>query len=660
MIAETGHLALALALALAIAGAILPQVGLARGDRRLAALAGPLALGGLLMVAIAFFALMAGYLTSDFSILNVAANSHTDKPLLYKITGVWGNHEGSLLLWVLVLYLYAAALAVSRGFLDDRLKVRALAVQALIATAFLAFILFTSNPFLRLDPPPIEGRGLNPLLQDPGLAFHPPLLYLGYVGFSVVFALAAAALIEGRAGPTWARATRPFALVAWVALTLGIGLGSWWAYYELGWGGFWFWDPVENASLMPWLAGTALVHSLIVMDKRDALRRWTMLLAIFTFSLSLLGTFLVRSGVLTSVHAFAVDPARGVFILAILGVAIGGALTLFAWRAEHLESEPRFAPVSREGALVINNVLLALAAGVVLVGTLYPLVLDALQGVKITVGPPYFARVFTPIAALLVLLLGIGPHLPWKRAPRVGWRRLVPFGVAGAALALLFVRFVFGTGPALAMAGFGLGGWLAGLSLLDWWRRLRAMPGDGPWRRLRRLPRAQHGMTLAHLGLAVLVFGITAAESFTEERLVMLSPGDTVRLDDLDVRFEGVEPVAGPNYTAIRGRFTAFRQGRVVARLGPEQRTYWSPPMETTEAAIRPFPLGDLYVVIGDPVRDRWSARLYWKPLVGWIWAGALMIAFGGAIALSDRRLRIFAAARGGGRHRHARTETTS
>jgi len=649
MIPEIGHFALVLALVLALLTATLPMIGAARGDARLVGLATPLTIAQFAFVALAFAALVYAYLVSDFSVSNVAANSHTAKPLLYKLTGAWGNHEGSLVLWVLILTLFGALVGAFGRTLPESFKARVLAVQAMIAVGFLLFMLVTSNPFLRVDPAPEQGNGLNPLLQDPGLAFHPPLLYLGYVGFSMAFAFAAAALIEGRVGPSWARWMRPWVLLAWIALTAGIALGSWWAYYELGWGGWWFWDPVENASFMPWLAGTALLHSTIVVEKRDGLKRWTILLAILTFSLSLLGTFLVRSGVLTSVHAFAVDPDRGMFILALLAIAIGGSLALYGRRAPGMEEGGLFAPVSREGALVINNILLSVAAAIVLVGTLYPLFLDVASGEQISVGPPFFNMTFTPLMGLLIVVLGIGPLLAWKRGDlRGALKRLKP--AAGlAALGGALAWTAFGAGPVLAVIGFALASWLAAAVIVEWARRVKLT--QGPPRavsaRARRLPRAQYGMSLAHLGLAVMVFGITASESWETEKLAVLQPGESAMVGAYRFAFSGADPVAGPNYTAIRGNFEVFKGDRRIATMRPEQRSYTTPQMQTTEAAIHPVLSGDLYAVIGDPGENGgWSARLYHKPLVFWIWLGPLIMIAGGALALSDRRLRIGAPVR--------------
>jgi cytochrome c-type biogenesis protein CcmF len=656
MTVELGHFALALALAVALVQATLPMVGAARGRQAWMAVAGTAALAQLLLVGLAFGCLMLAYVTSDFSVLNVASNSHSTKPLLYRISGTWGNHEGSMLLWVLILALFGAALAVFGGNLPPALKARALAVQAAIASGFYLFILFTSNPFTRLEPPPADGQGLNPLLQDPGLAFHPPFLYLGYVGFSMAFSFAIAALIEGRVDAAWARWVRPWTLAAWVFLTIGIGLGSWWAYYELGWGGWWFWDPVENASLLPWLAGTALLHSAIVVEKRDSLKAWTVFLAILTFSLSLLGTFLVRSGVLTSVHAFATDPTRGVFILALLVLIIGASLALFAWRGPQLRAAAVFQPISREGGLLVNNLLLGAATATVLLGTLYPLLVEAVGGGKVSVGAPFFNATFVPLMAPLVILMAIGPLLPWKRADLApALLRLWPAALAAAAvlaltLALLDRRSLVGS------VGFGLAAWLFVGTLVELVERVRL--GQGPlaesWRRLRGLPRAAVGMTLAHAGLAVLIAGMTASNLWKAENILVMAPGDTTAIAGYHLTFEGADGVAGANYEAIRGTFTVRDgddAGRVLARLMPERRFYAVERQDTTEAAIEPMLWGDLYAVIGeadkgDGGRQGWVVRLYFEPLVHWIWGGLLIMAFGGVVSLSDRRLRVGAPSR--------------
>ena len=648
MIPEIGHYALVLALVVALVQGTLPLLGAGRGRAGWMAVAAPAAVAQLALVATAFLALTWAYLVSDFSVVNVAENSHTAKPLLYKLTGVWGNHEGSLLLWMLILTLFGAAVALFGGNLPPSLRARVLAVQALIGVGFLLFILLTSNAFARLAPAPLEGRGLNPLLQDPGLAFHPPFLYLGYVGFSMAFSFAIAALIEGRVDPAWARWVRPWTLAAWCFLTIGIALGSWWAYYELGWGGWWFWDPVENASFMPWLAGTALLHCAIVVEKRDALKSWTILLAILTFALSLLGTFLVRSGVLTSVHAFATDPARGVFILAFLVLVVGGALALFAARAPALRGAGLFAPISREGALVLNNLLLTTACATVLLGTMYPLFLDALTGAKVSVGPPYFNATFGPLMVPLIAAMAVGPLLPWKRADAIGALARLKAAFAVAAIVVLAVVAVSG-GPVLAALGLGLAAWLIAGAAAELAERVRLFRAGAveSWRRARRLPRSAYGMSLAHGGLGLVIMGIVASSAWEVERLRIMRAGDTVELAGYEVAFMGTRHVAGPNYSAVRGTYEVRRDGRLVARMEPETRDYPTPPMQTSEAAIRPTPVADLYVAIGDPgPSGGWATRLYHKPLVHWIWFGTLVMAAGGMVSLTDRRHRVGAPAR--------------
>jgi len=644
MIAELGHFALVLAFAVALVQGTLPLLGAARRDATLVAVAPPAALVQLLLISIAFGALTHLYVVSDFSVANVAANSHQSKPLVYRISGVWGNHEGSLLLWVWILALFGAAVAAFGRNLPVLFKSRVLAIQALIGVGFLAFMLFTSNPFERLDPAPLEGRGLNPILQDPGLAMHPPMLYLGYVGFSTTFSFAIAGLLEGRIDPSWARWLRPWTLAAWTALTLGIALGSWWAYYELGWGGFWFWDPVENASFMPWLAGTALLHSAIVVEKRDTLKSWTILLAILTFALSLLGTFLVRSGVLTSVHAFASDPARGVFILALLVVAVGGALALYAWRAPSLQGGGMFAPVSREGALLLNNLLLASATATVLLGTLYPLALDVVGGPKISVGPPYFNATFVPLMIPLFLALPIGAVLAWKRADLVGAvQRLWLAAVLTAGLSAGLV-LVSDLELGLSLIGYGLGLWLILGSLADPVSRATLAGGGFGrfWRRLVGLPRASWAMVLAHAGLGVLVIGVTATSTGQSERILSMRPGQTAEIAGYAVRFEGVREVRGPNWIAQRGTFTVTREGRPVAELASDKRFFIVEQRPTTEAGIHTTLWRDLYFVLGEPAPDGgWTVRLYHNPLVVWIWGGAVLMALGGLLSLSDRRFRV-------------------
>jgi cytochrome c-type biogenesis protein CcmF len=651
MIAELGHYALVLALSVALVQATIPLLGAWRGNQGWIALARPTAVVQCLLIVIAFGALMHAYITSDFSILNVATNSHSAKPLLYKISGVWGNHEGSLLLWLLILVLYGAAVAVFGGNLPAPFRARVLSVQAMIAVGFLAFVLFTSNPFERLLPAPIDGRGLNPLLQDPGLAFHPPFLYLGYVGFSMAFSFAVAALIEGRVDAAWARWVRPWTLAAWCFLTTGIALGSWWAYYELGWGGWWFWDPVENASFMPWLAGTALLHSAIVVEKRDSLKNWTVLLAIVTFSLSLLGTFLVRSGVLTSVHAFATDPARGVFILAFLITVIAGSLTLYAIRAPAMKGGGLFAPISREGGLVLNNLLLSTACATVLLGTLYPLFLDALTGEKITVGPPYFNATFGPLMLPALIAMAVGPMLRWKRADLFGAIQRLKFAIV-ASMAALFITLVMAhDGPWLAIPGIALGVWMIAAALEEAAYRLRLFraPAGESLHRLLRSPRSAWGTTFAHAGAGVVIIGIVASSAWQVEKLQIMRAGEVVAVGDYSFKFVGASPFKGPNYSAVGGTFQVSRNGDDFATMRPESRNYQDPPMETTEAAIRTGWGGDLYAVIGDPTGDgAWSTRFYHKPMIHWIWMGVLIMVIGGLVSLSDRRHRVGAPARRG------------
>jgi len=640
--AEFGQLALILALLLAAAQAGLGLWGAARRDNGLMQAASNAALGQFLAVALAFALLTHGYVTSDFSILNVAENSHTAKPLLYKISGVWGNHEGSLVLWILILTGFGAAVALFGNNLPRELRARVVGVQALVGAGFLAFILITSNPFTRLIPAPLEGRGLNPILQDPGLAFHPPFLYLGYVGFSVAFSFAVAALIEGRVDAAWARWVRPWTLAAWIFLTIGIAMGSWWAYYELGWGGFWFWDPVENASLMPWLSGTALLHSAIVVEKRDTLKSWTILLAILTFGLSLLGTFLVRSGVLTSVHAFAVDPERGLFVLAFLVITVGGALTLYTIRAPALKGGGLFAPVSREGGLVFNNWFLATATATVLVGTLYPLLLDALTGEKVTVGPPYFNAVFIPIMSPLLLVMAAGPLLSWKRADLAAVLPRLKFAGLAAFIAILAAFYLSEGGPVLAVLGMGLGVWVVLAAATDIGGRIRLTGGPAAiFHRARQLPRAAWGTALAHAGMGFAAIGVIATSIWSTEVLAILRPGEARDIAGYTLTWRGAEPVAGPNYKSVRGHVEVSRNGRTLYTLDPETRNFTSPPMATTEAAIRPTLTGDLYTVVGEAHEDGHAVRFHFKLLVGLIWGGALMMAAGGVLSLSDRRLRI-------------------
>ena len=642
MAGEIGHFALLLALMFALIGATVPHVGAARGNAAFMALADRAILAQFTMALVAFAALTYAFVTSDFSVVNVATNSHTLKPLLYKISGTWGNHEGSLLFWVLNLTLFGALVSWRGRKLPLRFRSRVLAVQSTLILGFLLFIIFTSNPFLRLDPAPFEGNGLNPLLQDPGLAFHPPMLYLGYVGLSVAFSFAVAALIEGEVTPLWARWVRPWALLAWVFLTGGIALGSWWAYYELGWGGWWFWDPVENASFMPWLVAAALLHSAIVVEKRDALKSWTILLAIIAFSLSLLGTFVVRSGVITSVHAFANDPARGIFILGFLALVVGGSLSLYAWRAPKLAPAGLFGLVSRESALVVNNIFLSTFAAVVFVGTLYPLFVEAFGAGQISVGPPFFEYAAAVLMSPLIVALGLGPLLAWKRGNisrtmQIAFPALVVALVAGLAL-------VWQTSGDYVMTAFGLGlaVWLMVSVVLEIYNRLRLGKAGNLLGSIRKITRAQWGMSLAHMGVGFILLGITISEAFTSEELTVMAPGDTVEVAGYDFTFEGVAPIVGPNYTAVRGFFTVYEGETILTSLTPEDRVYSNPVMTTTEAAIYPLFSGDLYAVIGEAASSgRWSVRLYFKPMISGLWLGAFMMMVGGILSLSDRRLRI-------------------
>jgi cytochrome c-type biogenesis protein CcmF len=651
MIAEIGHFALVLALCVALVQAVVPLVGAKRGNPAWMSVAGPAATLQFLFIAVAFGALTNAYVTSDFSLMNVASNSHTDKPMLYKVAGVWGNHEGSLLLWITILALFGFAVTLFGRNLPPGLKSRALAVQAMISVGFLAFILLTSNPFARLEPPPVNGQGLNPMLQDPGLAFHPPFLYLGYVGFSMAFSFAIAALLEGRVDAAWARWVRPWTLAAWVFLTGGIILGSWWAYYTLGWGGWWYWDPVENASFMPWLAGTALLHSAIVVEKRDALKSWTILLAIVAFGLSLLGTFLVRSGVLTSVHAFATDPARGVFILLLLCVAVGGSLALYAARAPAMKMGGLFSPISREGALLLNNVLMATGAATVLLGTLYPLIADALNLGKVSVGPPFFNAVFLPLMAPMVLVMAAAPMMSWKRGDLAGvLGRLKFIGALALGVAMLVWFLQGGTaGPWWTGAGFALAVWLGLGTLWDLAERIGLFSRPAlALSRAAKLPNSAWGMVLAHFGVAVFIVGLTASSAWTTEHIQTQKIGETVTVGGFGVTLKSVDEVPGPNYTATRATFEISRGGTVIDVMSPEKRLYKQPPRPTTTASIRSGFTGDLYVVIGDadPNKGGWVTRLYFNPCIPWLWAGALLLIIGGLISLADRRHRVGAPAR--------------
>jgi cytochrome c-type biogenesis protein CcmF len=643
MIVEIGHYALVVAFALALVQSVVPIWGSKTRDAGLMAVAVPGALGQLLFVAVAAASLVYAHVTSDFSVANVVENSHSLKPLLYKITGVWGNHEGSMLLWVLILAVFGGLVALFGRNLPQTLKANVLAVQAWIASAFYLFILLTSNPFARMTPAPLEGNDLNPVLQDIGLAIHPPLLYLGYVGFSISFSFAVAALIEGRIDAAWARWVRPWSLAAWIFLTLGIAMGSYWAYYELGWGGWWFWDPVENASFMPWLAGTALLHSAIVMEKRDALKVWTILLAILTFSLSLLGTFLVRSGVLTSVHAFATDPTRGIFILAILCIFIGGSLTLFAFRASQLAPGGLFAPISREGALVFNNLFLTVSCAVVLVGTLYPLLYEVLTDGKITVGPPFFNLVFGAFFACLLVAVPIGPMLAWKRGDVIAALQRLWFAGAVALLAILVIWW-HETSGLMSALGIGLAVWIMAGSLNEVAQRIRLFrePIGQSLRRATGLPRSGWGMAIAHFGLGMTVIGVIAESSWNVERILVMKPGETVQIAGYDLRFDGTIPRRGPNYTEEAAHFLVLRGGVIETAMEPARRQFQARRMATSETAIATFGFSQLYLALGEADKDGGSAvRIYWKPLVTLIWLGAVVMGLGGLMSLADRRLRI-------------------
>jgi len=644
MIVEAGHYALVLALALSLVQSVVPVFGAKLADPRLMGVAGSTAVAQFAFTLFAFGALTVAYVVSDFSVVNVFENSHSQKPLLYKITGVWGNHEGSMLLWVLILSLFSALVAIFGANLPLPLRSLVLAVQGWVAAAFYVFILATSNPFLRIAVPPIEGRDLNPVLQDIGLAVHPPLLYLGYVGFSISFSFAIAALIEGRISAAWARWVRPWTLLAWIFLTLGIAMGSYWAYYELGWGGWWFWDPVENASLMPWLAGTALLHSAVVMEKRNALKVWTILLAILAFSLSLLGTFLVRSGVLTSVHAFATDPTRGVFILAILCVFIGGSLALYSWRAPQLAQGGLFAPVSREGALVLNNLLLTTACATVFVGTLYPLALETLTGEKISVGAPFFNLTFGPLFVPLLLAVPFGPLLAWKRGDVLGAaQRLLAAGVCALlalALVLAWTRGGAALAPlAIALAVFVIIGALS--DLIEKAGALRLAPLVS-LRRAAGLPRSTWGTAFAHAGLGVALLGIVCESTWNTERIAAVTAGETVTVAGYQARLESVVQRQGPNYREQVARFSIQYDGVQLGELTPSKRTFSARGSATTEAALLTRGASQLYISLGDQNADgSISVRIYHKPLVLLIWFGTILMAFGGVLSLSDRRLRV-------------------
>jgi cytochrome c-type biogenesis protein CcmF len=644
VIIELGHFALILALAVAMFQTIIPAYGARIGNTRLMAAGDTAAVVQCSLLILAFAALTHAYVTSDFSVANVAQNSHSTKPLIYKISGVWGNHEGSMLLWVLILALFGAAVALYGTNLPTTLKANVLAVQASIGVAFCAFIVLTSNPFLRLAQAPADGRGLNPILQDPALAFHPPFLYVGYVGFSMAFSFAIAALIEGRTNAAWARWVRPWTLAAWMCLTIGIAMGSWWAYYELGWGGWWFWDPVENASFMPWLAGTALLHSALVMEKRDSLKVWTVLLAILTFSLSLMGTFLVRSGILSSVHAFAVDPERGVFVLAIMVFFTGGGLALFALRARELRQGGLFSPISREGGLVLNNILLTTSCATVFVGTLYPLALEAVTGQKISVGAPYFNMTFIPLMVPLLLAMPFGPMLAWKRGDASAAAERLTAAALLSLVVMVGLYAAYHRGPSLAPFGVAVGIFVMAGALAELATRIKLgkAPREEVIRRLFNQPRSAMGTTTAHFGVGLMVVGIVATSAYQSEKILVLKPGQSTDIAGYTLMFKGAAPVKGPNYIEQAGQFEVKRGSELITTLYPAKRLYDSPPQPTTEAGIHASWRGDLYTVLGDAQADgAFAVRLYFHPFVRFIWLGCVIMFLGGLISLLDRRLRV-------------------
>ncbi len=644
MIPELGHFALITALCLALLQVVVPITGAARGMAGWMAAARPIAQGQALFVAIAFGCLMYSFGANDFSVLYVASHSNSMLPLEFRLSAVWGGHEGSLLLWVLMLGGWTVAVTLFSRHLPDDMVARVIGVMGFVSVGFLSFMLFTSNPFDRLIPAALDGRDLNPLLQDFGLIIHPPMLYMGYVGFSVAFAFAVAALLGGKLDAAWARWSRPWTTVAWSFLTFGIALGSWWAYYELGWGGWWFWDPVENASFMPWLVGTALIHSLAVTEKRGGFKSWTVLLAIFAFSLSLLGTFLVRSGVLTSVHSFASDPERGVFILGFLVVVIGGSLALYAWRAPKIGLGGTFGLVSRESMLLSNNVLFMAAAGSVLLGTLYPLFLDALDMGKISVGPPYFDSIFLPLMAPAVFMMGLGPIARWKQAslPEMAVRLRWAFVVS--VVTALALPFVLGHWTPLISVGLLMAAWILSTSAQNLWTRVKPQGTVTLGSKLAAQPRSYYGMLLAHCGVAVFIIGVTLVKGYGVESDVRMNIGDTTTVGGYVFRFDGVVDVDGPNYSASRGYVHVSKNGKEEGVMHPEKRLYNVQNMPMTEAAIDTGFLRDLYVSLGEPVSNgAWSVRIYYKPFVDWIWAGAFFMGIGGFLAVTDRRYRLAA-----------------
>lgn len=644
MIPEIGQLSLILAFCFAIIQGILPLIGVWKNNATLSNFAVPAARAQFVFIALAFICLGYSFYANDFSVLYVASNSNSHLPLVYRLAAVWGGHEGSMLLWVSILAVWTMAVTMFAKGLPKSFRIRLIAVMGLVSVGFLAFIIFTSNPFERLVPAALDGRDLNPLLQDPGMVFHPPVLYMGYVGFSVAFAFAIAALLDGRLDVTWARWTRPWTTVAWVFLTLGIAFGSEWAYYELGWGGWWFWDAVENASFMPWLIGTALIHSLAVTEKRDAFKVWTVLLSICAFSLSLLGTFLVRSGVLTSVHAFATDPGRGLFILIYLVVVIGGALLLFALRAPTVGLGERFEVVSRESMLLANNVVLAAAASSVLLGTMYPLLMDALGAGKISVGPPYFDAVFVAIMVPGIFLMGLGPLAKWKKTslPEIGTRLRVAAVIS--VVSALLVPSVMGKLTLMAAVGVFLGIWVMSTSLILLGNRIKTRQAAVPnlIENLKGIPLAFYAMLLAHIGIGVFILGVTLVKGYESEQDLRMEVNDVAQIGNLEFRFEGAKEVAGPNYLSSQGKFIVTSNNKEVAVLHPEKRFYPVQGAMMTEADIEPGVIKDLYVSLGEPLENgAWSVRIYIKPFVRWIWAGCILMALGGVLAFSDRRYRV-------------------
>ena len=644
MIPELGHFALILALCLAIVQGTVPLLGASLGKPGWMALARRAAWGQFFFISLAFAALLNAFINNDFSLVYVASNSNSALPLPFRISALWGAHEGSLLLWALLLSFWTVAVAIFSRSLPQDTIAHVIAIMGLISIGFLLFMLLTSNPFDRIpiNAIPSNGRDLNPLLQDIGLVMHPPMLYMGYVGFSVAFAFAVAALMGGHLDAAWARWSRPWTAIAWVFLTIGIALGSWWAYYELGWGGWWFWDPVENASFMPWLVGTALMHSLAVTEKRSSFKSWTVLLAIFAFSLSLLGTFLVRSGVLTSVHAFATDPARGVFILIFLGIVVGGSLTLYAWRAPKVKGLGGFQLLSRETLLLSNNVLLVVATASVLLGTIYPLILDALNMGKLSVGPPYFNRVFVPIMLVLIVLMGIGPHTRWKKDdPGRLFKRLGGIAIASVLLSLIFAFVLYNEISLGVTVSISLAFWIVLAVLSDLKTRLKNKPGIIAG--MKSLPREFYSMSFGHLGIAIFTIGVTLTSVYSIERDVRLAPGEDIELAGFTFNFISIEKSQGPNYETSTGLIRVSKDGREIAIMHPEKRFYQVQGRPMTEAAIDAGLFRDLYISLGEPLPDSnaWAVRIYYKPFIRWIWLGALVMAFGGLLSATDKRYRL-------------------